>query len=246
MDERPELWKNLEGFRQAWTNLGKTCERIVGVNYKKKKNVLNTFIINGRINVMMGGFRNNKESLLGELGCYMGHYNAWKHVVDNKLESCLIMEDGVNIINPELNKLTIPKTLDILFVNSEIEVHPTDQIYGYGLQGYVVTYEGAKKLMKECHVLQLPIDLQIVHLCKIRALNASALTKPYVTRNDNRLSSIDNSKLEKTNGRIEKQTMLRNKQNTDSIMQRILTNLIKNKINLDDYVEYTHDYSPPK
>jgi len=242
MDERPELWKNLEDFRQAWTNTGKTWERIVGINYNKKKNVLNNFIINGRINVMMGGFRNNKTALLGELGCYMGHYNAWKYVVDNKLESCLIMEDGVTIINSKFKELTIPNTLDILYVNAEMEQHSENQVYGYGLQGYIVTYEGAKKLMKECHVLQLPIDLQIVHLCKIRALKASALTNPYVMRNDKRVSSIDGSIIKETNSRIEKQTMLRDHQNQSSIIQRILINLIRKNINLDEYVECDDNY----
>jgi GR25 family glycosyltransferase involved in LPS biosynthesis len=234
LDERTDLWKNLEGFREHWTQLGKTCERIPGVSYKNKTNVLNEYIANGKINILMGGFRNQKHAFLGELGCYMGHYNAWKKVVENKLESCLIMEDGVRIIRSDFNNLTMPNTLDILYVNAEMELHPTFQVFGYGLQGYLVTYEGAKKLMKECAVLIMPIDLQLVHLCKIRTLKATAMTAPYVIRDDNRTSSIDNSKLREAKDRLDKQTMLREKQNKDSLLERIVTNLLKKNVNLDE------------
>ena len=237
LDERTDLWKNLEGFREHWTKLGKTCERIPGVSYKNKSNVLNEFIVNGKINVLMGGFRNQKQAFLGELGCYMGHYNAWKTVVEKKMESCLIMEDGVRMLRADFNNLTMPKTLDILYVNAEMEQHPTFQVFGYGTQGYVVTYEGAKKLMKECAVLSMPIDLQILHLCKIRTLKATSLSEPYVIRDDNRLSSIDNSKLRAARDRLDKQTMLREKQNPDSLLQRIITNLLKKNVNLDELLE---------
>ena len=237
LDERPELWKNLEGFREQWIKLGKTCERLPAVSYKNTTRVLNDYIIKGKINILMGGFRNQKLAFLGELGCYMSHYNAWKKVVEKNLESCLIMEDGVRILRSDFNKLTMPPTLDILYVNAEMQKHPTFQVFGYGTQGYVVTYEGAKKLMKECEVLNMPIDLQILHLCKIGTLKATSLLEPYVIRDDNRTSSIDNSKLREAKDRLEKQTMLREKQNPDSLLQRIMTNLLKNNVNLDELLE---------
>jgi len=246
LDERKDLWEKHEGFRRAWTNLGKKCNRLAGINYQTEKNVLNKFIANGRLDLQGTGFRNSKKSLIGELGCYMAHYNAWKHIVDKKLESCLIMEDGVIVINWELEKLIMPKSLDILFVNSEMVPHNEYQVFGYGTQGYVVTYEGAKKLMQECKVLYGPIDIQILHVCKIRKLRASALTTPYITRNNDRLSSIDNTRLQKTDSDLELQTLHRGKQNTDTIVTRIMTNLIRNNVNLDDYIEYTHDYEVPK
>ena len=237
LDERTDLWKNLEGFREEWTKLGKTCQRIPGVSYKNKKNVLNEYIANGRINILMGGFRNQKQAFLGELGCFMSHYNAWKTVVEKNMESCLIMEDGVRIIRADFNNLIMPTTLDILYVNAEMELHPTFQVFGYGTQGYVVTYEGAKKLLKECAVLRMPIDLQILHLCKIITLKATAMTAPYVIRDDNRTSSIDNSKLREARDRLDKQTMLREKQNPDSLLQRIITNLLINNENLDELLD---------
>ena len=83
----------------------------------------------------------------------------------------------------------------------------------------------------------MPIDLQIVHLCKIRTLKATAMTAPYVIRDDNRLSSIDGTKLREARDRLDKQTMLREKQNPDSLLQRIITNLLNNNVNLDELLE---------
>jgi GR25 family glycosyltransferase involved in LPS biosynthesis len=234
LDERTDLWKNLEVFREQWTKLGKTCERIQGVSYKNKTNVLNEYITNGKINILNGGFRNQKQAFLGELGCYMGHYNAWKQIVENKVESCLIMEDGVRIIRSDFNNLTMPNTLDILYVNAEMELHPIYPVFGYGLQGYVVTYEGANNLLKECAVLRMPIDLQLLNLCNNHIIKATAMTAPYVIRDDNRTSSIDGTKLREVNDKRDTQTIIREKQNKDSLLQRIVTNLLKNNVNLDE------------
>ena len=128
----------------------------------------------------------------------------------------------------------LPTTLDILFVNAEMGLHPIYPVFGYGTQGYVVTYEGAKKLLKECAVLRMPIDLQLLNLCNNHIIKATAMTAPYVIRDDNRLSSIDGTKLREARDRLDKQTMLREKQNPDSLLQRIVTNLLKTNVNLDE------------
>ena len=74
----------------------------------------------------------------------------------------------------------------------------------------------------------IPIDLQIRHLCNTKELIASVLSTPYVKRNNTRISSIDNSVTNMDN--------LNEKQDTNSILQRLLINLRKNNINLDDYL----------
>jgi GR25 family glycosyltransferase involved in LPS biosynthesis len=250
LDERTDLWKNLEGFREEWTKLGKKCERIPGVSYKNKTNVLNEFIANGKLNIATGGFRTNKQGFLGELGCYMGHYNAWKHIVDNQLTSCLIVEDGIKQLRSDYQRLTIsPDKLDILFVNAEMEINitiPSEQVFGYGLQGYIVTYECAQKLLKECNELNMPIDLQIAGLCHKQILKATALFSPYVMRDNDRLSSIDGIKSRETTSRLDKETFIQEKQNPEAIILRILTNLLRKNVNLDDLLEYTHDYEKIK
>jgi len=246
LDERTDLWKNLEGFREQWTKLGKTWDRIPGVSYKNKTNVLNEFIANKRLDILMGGFRNNKQGVIGELGCYMGHYNAWKTVVEKQLTSCLILEDGIKHLRTDYERLTIsPEKLDILFINLEMEINitiPSEQVFGYGLQGYIVTYECAKKLLEECKELKGPIDLQIADLCHKQKLKATGLLSPYVMRDNERLSSIDGIKSRETTSRSDKQALVQEKQNPDELVKRILTNLLRKNVNLDDLLEYTHDY----
>jgi len=82
--------------------------------------------------------------------------------------------------------------------------------------------------LKNCYTLSVPIDLQIRHLCNSATISASVVLSPYVRRNHNRLSSIGMN-LDDVND-------LNKKQNQNSIIQRILTNLMQLNLNLDDFV----------
>ena len=229
LDSRPDLWNNTVFFRNKWTKIGKQLTRISGVDYKNKQNVLNDFIITNRINLNATGLRNTKSEVLGELGCFMGHYTCWKYVVDNNLKNCLILEDGINIIRDDFQNMSIDNELDILFVNEEMNQRDSNKHFlGYGLQGYVITQKGAQLLLEHCCTLSAPIDLQLRHLCNIKIFKADTLTNPYVKRDNNRESSIA--------GFQTVQTDLNGKQNPSSVIQRIITNLLKQNVNLDDYL----------
>jgi GR25 family glycosyltransferase involved in LPS biosynthesis len=229
MIHRTDLWDNLKSFRDDWEKIG-TVNRIVGTDYTNKKYVLNEYITNNRINLNGSGFRNNMIAFLGELGCYNSHYDSWKYVVENKLEYCLILEDGITFLrNDYINILSKEHiNMDIIYINEEMTIN-NNKFVGYGTQGYIVSFEGAKKLLTLCCTLLAPIDLQIRHLCNTKELNATILNKPFVKRNNNRVSSIS---IYDPNHAID----LNAKQNGQSIIQRILNNLIKNNVNLDDYI----------
>jgi GR25 family glycosyltransferase involved in LPS biosynthesis len=234
LDSRTDLWNNLEDFRKKWLNQNKKVERISGVDYKNDTHVLNKLLISNRINLSGTGFRNKKESLIGELGCFMGHYNCWKYIIDNKLDNCLILEDGIEFLRSDFENLSINNKLDILFVNEEMQQHQDAKtkgksLIGYGLQGYVVTQKGASKLIEKCYTLVVPIDLQIRHLCNTNELNYSVINKPFFKRNHNRASSIEGIQLNDQNN-------LNEKQNQDSLIQRIIKNIINKNINLDDLI----------
>jgi len=228
LDERTDLWEILEIFRSKWEKSNKKWHRIPGVSYRNKTNVLNEFILNNRINLNGNGFRHTTSAFLGELGCFMGHFNSWKYIVENKLDNCLILEDGIEFLHSDYNKLTIQKNIDILFVNEEMKMAGPKNFIGYGLQGYVVTYKGADFLLKNCYTLFAPIDLQIRHLCNTSDINANVMSMSFVKRNNNRLSSIGLN--------VDDINDLNKKQNEHSIIQRILTKLIEKNINLDDFI----------
>ena len=228
LDERTDLWENLQIFRDKWEKSNKKWHRIPGFNYNNKSNVLNEFIINNHINLNGTGFRDSKTAFLGELGCFMSHFNSWKYIVKNKLDKCLILEDGIEILHNDFDKLTMQNNIDILFVNEEMKMAGPKNFVGYGLQGYVVTYKGAEFLLKKCYTLVVPIDLQIRHLCNTSDINATVLSESFVKRNNNRLSSIGLD--------IDDLNDLNKKQNQNPIIQRILTKLIERNINLDDFI----------
>ena len=233
LDSRNDLWNNLQEFREKWSKQGKTLKRMPGVDYKNKKHVLNDFIIQGRINLSGNGFRNSLTPFLGELGCYMGHYDSWKYVVDNHLDYCLILEDGIKWVRDDFQNLAINNgidtDLDIVYVNEEMNMNNHKQFIGYGLQGYIVSQKGAQALLQHCNTLSAPIDLQIRHLCNTGTIKANIIDKPFVKRDNNRISSIQGIKLDDEHN-------LNDKQNPSSIIERIIINLINKNINLDEFV----------
>ena len=161
----------------------------------------------------------------------MGHYNSWKYVVDNNLDNCIILEDGIEFLRNDFENLKINNDIDILFVNEEMKsqiIFNKKQFIGYGLQGYIVSQKDAKILLQQCNTLSMPIDLQIRNLCNNpNIINGDIIQKSYLKRNNNRLSSII---LSGTYSEIDDQ------QDSLSIIQRLLNNLIKKNINLDEYL----------
>jgi len=66
----------------------------------------------------------------------VGHYNSWKYIVDNNLDSCLILEDGVEFLRDDFANLKLNKNLHILFINEEMNrIDANKNLVGYGLQG---------------------------------------------------------------------------------------------------------------
>jgi len=229
MDHRTDLWNKLESFRDEWKNKGKTLYRISGTNYTDKQNVLNDFIKTNRINLSGSGFRNTKRGVLGELGCFNGHYDCWKYIVENNLESCLVIEDGIQILRNDYNNILFDTKLDILFVNEEMKRTAENQYIGYGTQGYILSFKGAETLLKLCFTLSAPIDLQIRHLCNTQELKASVLAKPLLRRDHDRVSSIEGTVMND-------QEDLNAKQSQFNIVQRIIIGLLEKNINIDDFI----------
>jgi GR25 family glycosyltransferase involved in LPS biosynthesis len=229
LDKREDLWNNLASFREKWTEHGKMWHRIPGVDYTNELHIINRLLMTNKIDLNGNGFRKGKIPFLGELGCYMGHYNSWKYIVDHKLESCLILEDGITILKDDFQNITMNSKFDLLFVNEEMKMNDNKQFIGYGLQGYVVTQKGAAALMKHCETLSAPIDLQIRHLCNTKMVTATTLSKPFVKRNENRISSIQNEQVSNSEN-------LNDKQDPYPLIQRIIMNLINKNVNLDEYI----------
>lgn len=111
----------------------------------------------------------------GEVGCALSHYLVWKDIVDSmeKNSKVLILEDDVVFVDNfmrklELYSLEIDSSYDMLYVcrkpfNLESEVKLSAHINickkSYWTCGYILTYEGAKKLVQSNYLEHLiPVD----------------------------------------------------------------------------------------
>uniref|UniRef100_A0A6C0IK68 Glycosyl transferase family 25 domain-containing protein n=1 Tax=viral metagenome TaxID=1070528 RepID=A0A6C0IK68_9ZZZZ len=230
LDNRNELLPSFEKFKNQWRQHGKTIQILNGIDYRNKTHVINYFLKSNRLNLNGYGFRHKKEALIGEIGYYMSHYNCWKYIVDNKFDCCLILEHGVNLLRTDFDNLLIDNNLDILFINEENKIDSKKNIIGGGLQGYVITQKGAQNLIEKCFVLSLPIDLQIKNLCNTKEIQGDVINIPFVKRNDNLFSIIDGIQLS-NNININN-----DKQNQNTILQRMFYNLLEKNVNLDEYI----------
>src|SRR3989442_3393968 len=57
----------------------------------------------------------------GMIGCWLSHYNLWKHIVNNNLDNVLILEDDAEPINEYNNKIqgvlaSIPGDYDLVYL----------------------------------------------------------------------------------------------------------------------------------
>ena len=101
----------------------------------------------------------NKNDLIGEIGCFLSHIDCWETIVTNKMKHTLILEDGI-LFDKECFNETIHSSdsYNIIFANKEM-IKQKHTLTGYGLQAYIVSNNGPQKLLKNCPMMYMPIDL---------------------------------------------------------------------------------------
>lgn len=138
--------------------------------------------INPRDWISMGKIRSlhvhkrHKPLSRGEIGCYDSHYRVWKQIVKSGNPYTLILEDDAEISMIHMNRLVelsklleSRKNWDVVVLYTiqcprglskrsyiKTTLKPLDKMTG--LAGYVVTLEGAKKLVKHAYPISGPVD----------------------------------------------------------------------------------------
>jgi len=105
----------------------------------------------------------------GEIGCALSHYRLWERIVHEQLPYTLILEDDAVLCDDFLAKsaeaLSFP--YDLMYLGrkplgkDEIAVTATTvrARYSYGTHAYVLSYEGAQKLVQGDYLQNLiPLD----------------------------------------------------------------------------------------
>lgn len=116
----------------------------------------------------------------GELGCYSSHVSLWRQLVEDGADQYFIFEDDVIIdwkmiqILSEHDfsangqnyvRLYYKNPCQSMVLAQKYPTRATSllQLFGraYGTQGYIITREGASRLMAACRKVRRPIDDQM-------------------------------------------------------------------------------------
>lgn len=135
----------------------------------------------------------------GEVGCALSHYKIWKNIIENNLERVLILEDDLiinencNFNNSDIissiekeiienkqqnfdllylgrREINTPKTIIVNYDNEiKVSEHLTKPFFSYCAHSYVLSLEGAKKLVHSKFLQNLiPLDEYIPMLYDIQ------------------------------------------------------------------------------
>jgi GR25 family glycosyltransferase involved in LPS biosynthesis len=151
----------------------------------------------------------------GQIGCYLSHYYLWEFIVKSKIAYSIIFEDDVTIdkdFNQNLDKILtkMPDNLEYLY----FYIHPYKQNKDYlkeneyrilksgenwGTVAYLITLEGAKKLLKYTKLMCGPIDRQINYIILKERINGYMLNKSLVNTCGIVMKNVDTTKYFQSN-----------------------------------------------
>jgi GR25 family glycosyltransferase involved in LPS biosynthesis len=126
----------------------------------------------------------NLHLTVGEIGCGLSHYNLWEKIVNDKIEKAIILEDDFELKTENLLKDIEEVDIDYEFIylgrkkmnddiiEDKINEKLVKPSFSYWTIGYVITYEGAKKLYNNVYKKGIiPIDEYIPFMLGATHLN---------------------------------------------------------------------------
>ena len=114
----------------------------------------------------------------GEIGCAFSHIRLYREILDNDIEAMVILEDDIRVDKMIASTIgqyrDFPKDWDIVFLGYRMRATSLNTVRGFpekiGLKqpkgfghirmtiGYIVSFEGASKLLRLTRDLHKPID----------------------------------------------------------------------------------------
>lgn len=140
---------------------------------------------------------------LGAIGCYLSHMICWQIIVDENLEYAFIFEDDLSFINNFMDIL--PKYISKHDKDADVfsfgysSKHSCKNKKDYtkckffGTQGYYVTNEGAKKLLRYSLPIENHVDGYISVLSNIEYINLVFSSKSLIYQNNITGTSVGSS-----------------------------------------------------
>lgn len=128
---------------------------------------------------------NDKKITAGELGCTCSHLSLWKKIANDSAENALIFEDDIKLrpnFNQHLTHLltAAPRKFDIIYLSLWIPASKTgvvtyqnpevakitEPIFTSGSTAYIISKDGARKLLSLTQEINDPIDMTLASLVK--------------------------------------------------------------------------------
>lgn len=153
LEKMSERFSAIDGKKLDLNNMDTNIISPGGIEYAKKSDIIYTHLT------------------VGAIGCAMSHKAIYQKILDENINSCLILEDDITIDDRFNEKINILENyikqnrldFDLFFLG----FHPGttyDNTYKYksvyGLFGYIVTNSGAKKLL-DLFPITYQIDTEI-------------------------------------------------------------------------------------
>jgi len=229
LHRRDDLWKKVEHIRRFFAERGMPVGRVDGCDFaevvKDDPLALNQMIASQLIDLYGRGFGKKTSSFLGEIGCFLSHKNCWTQIVSKNLANTLILEDRL-LFAPDKFTDAFDSGLDMMYLHN----HMRKGFVGHGLQAYVVSNEGATRLLQANRRMHMPIDLQLRRLCAEGKLNARVSDSACFSRDNNRNSSIENDNSYSHDA-------FNDKRDARSLLERIITSMLQKNIPINDHLE---------
>ena len=162
-------------------------------------------------------FNSPKKLTLGEIGCALSHIKLYEYIVENQISEAIILEDDAivslyfeDILKSALHKISSSK--EIIFLDhGKAKVWPLMRNLPerYRLAkyrspsknskrciirttAYLLTFNGAKKLLKHAYPIRMPADY-LTGLLQLNCLNAYGIEPPCVFGSyDSEIDKIEN------------------------------------------------------
>lgn len=107
----------------------------------------------------------------GAVGCYLSHVGIWQKILDNNLDAAIVFEDDVDFrsnFKEDFPKMlaNLPADGDVYFLDLTMNFKPLkyndffDRVTGlfWGTHGYIMTKQGAQKLLPFIFPMETQID----------------------------------------------------------------------------------------
>ena len=181
---------NLKYATDRWKKITANCESI-GQEYKRFEAVDgSTLCLPTTINDK--NYDNGKISQY-HLACALSHIQLWELILNSNIEYACILEDDA-ILNKKIENIRTPGYFDILYLtrrascgyDNDIPPGLWPKVFGgCGTEGYIVSRNGIRKLLKITEDIDKPLDLRIIyHLKGLRDRNPPmySLKNKFVSR----------------------------------------------------------------